>query len=312
MGHHNFVNFVSGSISDLGKQTSCKMAHFACTIFSGYVALIIDSDNDAEIYSPEGKCNYKLRDTPFRARNPVLFYANRRIIACALMSSCWEYNITGNSWQEFTQANFRPEGQPGVVIDNNLYIIDTSKGQVLNLISNTWSPWQMPPKNFGPYHSMVGWKDSIILMGGENNYRGVQIFNVTGKTWTVQNSSNAPMDMSGSSSLLIDEDEILIAGSNAAPGSGSLAAKYNPATNTWVMLEDSEENHSGSQLVKLGSRVFSINGNDRKDVEEFLRKNNSWTAIEKKVEHWYTGYHSAVALPSSLFAHLPQGCEGIL
>ena len=113
-------------------------------MFSDYVSMIIDQDGDAELYSPEGKCNYKLAQTPVGQDNPVFIYANNRIIACGGMASCWEYNIKEDSWFGFTQTTFRSEFQPGVVYDGKLYVIDNTKGHVLDLATNTWSTSPMP------------------------------------------------------------------------------------------------------------------------------------------------------------------------
>ena len=278
-------------------------------MFSESVAMIIDGDGDAELYSPEGKCNYKLAQTPVGQVNPVFVYANNKIIACGAMASCWEYNIKEDSWLSFTQATFLSEHQPGVVHNGKLYVIDTNKGHVLDLASNTWSTWPMPPNKFGWGPSMVDWKDSIILLGGWWNLRKVQTFNITSQTWTVKDSSNVPIEMVLSSSLLLPQDEILIVGA-ARPDFFYSAAKYYPRTDTWVRLEDSKVNHLGSRLVKLGSRIFAIAGHQATTIEEFT--SNTWSQVAVETKNLYKGYHSVLALPASLFAHLPDGCKGVL
>ena len=279
-------------------------------MFLGFVVLIIGRDGDAELYSPEGQCNYQLAQTPVRQTNPVLVYANNRIITCGGQASCWEYNIKEDSWLEFTHASFKIEYQPGVVHGGKLYIIDSSQAQVLDLTSNTWSTWAMPPNKFGQAHWMVGWKDSIILLGGNDYPKSIQIFNITSQTWAVQNSANVPMDLEWSSSLLTTLDEVLIVGSDF-PAYYKSAAKYYPVTDSWVKLQDSQINHWGTRLVKLGSRIFAIDGGDTDTVEEFFATNNTWSLIGVRLIQQFDGHHSVVALPSSLFAHLPGGCHGV-
>ena len=272
--------------------------------------MIIDDDGDAELYSPNGQCNHKLAQTPVRQVNPVLVYANNRIIACGGTASCWEYNIKMDSWLKFTRATFRDDLQPGVVYGNKLYVIDDAKAQVLDLINNTWSTWSLPPNKFGPAHWMVGWKESIILFGGGSNPNGVQTYNTKTNTWTVQNSTNVPIEMQWSSTLLISRDEILVGGSGR-PCCYHLAAKYYPQTGSWQKLQDSQISHSGTRLVKLGSRIFAVSGRYSDTVEEFFATNNTWSLIGVKPINAIGGYHSVVALPAALFAHLPGGCQGI-
>ena len=241
-----------------------------------------------------------------------MVYANNRIITCGGQASCWEYNIKEDSWLNFTQATFSSEYQTGVVVhDGKLYVIDTMKAQVWDLVNKSWSTWPMPSKKFGIGHIMVGWKDSIILIGGLKNMRGVQIFNITSQTWAVKNSANVPMDIVWSSSLLISHDEVLFVGSDSS-GYYKSAAKYYPVTDSWLKLPDTRESHRGSRLVQVGARIFVIYGYETDTVEEFFRANNTLSRIQIKPINSYKGYHSVVALPSKLFAHLPGGCKGIL
>jgi hypothetical protein len=272
--------------------------------------MVIDNDGDAEIYSPTGECNYKLATTPIRKNNPVLIFVNNRIVACAGQQNCWKYHIQNDTWVNFTQAPFRAEYQPGVVYQNKLYVIDTSNAHVMDLENGNWSSWPMPPNKFGSAHFLVGWRDSIILFGGHNNKRGVQVYDIRNQTWKVQNSSNVPMDITWMSCLLVKQDQVLLSGSDSG-GFYNSAAKYNPRADTWNKLADSGLSHRGSRLVKLGRRVFSLGGYDIDFVEELNLANNTWTNIETKLINNYKGYHSALALPSWLFAHLPGGCKGV-
>ena len=272
--------------------------------------MIIDNDGDAELYSPNGQCNYKLAQTPVRQYNPVLVYANNRIIACGAEASCWEYNIKKDSWVTFTQATFKSENRHGVVHGNKLYVIDTTKAQVLDLGSNTWSTWPMPPNIFDTAPWLVGWKESIILFGGYNNPKGVQTYNTKTNTWTVQNSTNIPMETRLSSALLISRNEILVAGSEQSCCQYS-AAKYSPQTDSWLKLQDSQINHKATRLVKLGSRIFAIYGYATQTVEEFFAANSTWSLVGVKPINFYNGYHSVVAVPAALFVRLPGGCQGV-
>ena len=277
----------------------------------GYVALIIDSDGEAELYSPEGQCNYKLAPAPVSQVNPVFVFASNKIVPCGGEASCWEYNLKNDSWLKFTQATYKTEDQPGVVHDGKLYIIvDSYQAHVLDIMSNTWSMWPMPPNKFGNAHWMVGWKDSIILLGGDSYPRSAQIFNITSQTWTAESTRNVQMDLAWSSSLVLGQDEILVVGSSY-PSFSHSATRYYPQTDAWLKLPETQVNHLGSRLVKLGSRIFAIDGYETDTVEEFFAANNTWSLIGIKPINSYQGHQSLVSLPAALFAHLPGGCKGV-
>jgi hypothetical protein len=201
-----------------------------------------------EVYSPTGNCNHRLAEFPVTIDNPVLVYVDGMIIACAGLLSCWEYNAKEDYWSNIAEAPFSPNYQPGVVFQEKVYVIDEASPQVLDSSSKTWSSWPSPPYKSGIAPSVVGWKDSIILLGGGSNPRGVQIFNVSEQTWTVMDSSQVPMNIDWSSALVLSDGHVLIVGSES---SGYLysAAFYNPTDNSWVQLEDSVTNHQGTRMV---------------------------------------------------------------
>ena len=187
--------------------------------------------------------------------------------------------------------------------------MDQKNSQVLDLVSNIWSKWH-EPFGFSPsYFSLITWKDCLIYMAGFE----ARTFNVTTQAWDSQTSRNAPIQMFWSSALLSDEDEVLVVGSSFEPYQQHSAAKYYPKTKSWVKLQDSKVNHYGSRLTKLGKRIFAIGGmNNPALIEEFVSVSNTWSSVGVKPIHRYRCFHSVVALPASLFAHLPQGCKGVL
>jgi len=246
-----------------------------------------------EIYSPTGQCNYKLSPAPIYSLYSIPAYSNNRIISCTTSSGCWEYNINSDSWKEFTKSSYNSFARSGVVYDNKLYIASNYDTEVLDLATNTWSKLQKPSHCSFGFSSMTVWKDSIVTMGGEDCEKTAQTFNLTTKSWDTQYSENAPVVMDWSS-----------------------AAKYYPKTRSWVRLLDSLNSHYASRLVKLGSRIFAIGGlhdgkYEGKSVDEFTQTSNTWTAIGVEPLNFYTGDLTVVAVPASLFAHLPNGCIGV-
>ena len=280
---------------------------------SGFVSLAVGKSKtmSVEVYSPTGKCNHKLGEFPVICSNPVLVEADSKIIGCCGGQSCWEYNPTKDRWSVVVAtAPFATNSQPGVVYEGKVYVMDESKPQVLDPSSNTWSSWPSPPKKPGYNPWMVGRKDTIILIGGSSNLRGIQIFNVTAQTWTVKDSSKVPMDIQWSSSLTLANGNVLVVGSNH-PSYYYSAAIYNPAVETWKKLEKTTTNRYGNRVVQLGGRVFAIDGFKTDLVEEFLLETETWKPVNVELLIKRDGLHSLLALPARLFSHLPGGCQGV-
>jgi hypothetical protein len=232
------------------------------------------------------------------------------IIACSGGQSCWEYSVKQDSWSVIATALFTHNFQPGVVYQEKVYIIDEASPQVFYPSSRTWSSWPSPPKKSGKAPWIVGWEDCIILLGGESNLRGVQIFNITEQTWTVMNSFQVPMDLGWSSSLTLANGKVFFVGT-AVSGYHYSAAFYNPADNSWTELEKTVTNHYGTRLVQLGTRIFAIDGYETDLVEEFFLETITWQTANVELLVKRDGYHSVLALPARLFSHLPGGCQGI-
>jgi len=281
-----------------------------CHTGAGYVAFII-SEGRAEIYSPNGWCNYRLAEPPIETEAPVLAFANNRIIACEGMKSCWEYNSQNDEWRNLIRAPYEAMFQPGVVLKNKLYVIDESNVHALDLINNVWSTGPKPPVDSGNASWTVAWKDSIILLGGNSNFKGVQMYNVKSQTWAVRSSANVPFEMNLSPSLLTGPNQVLVAGSERQKYRHSTAT-YNPQTDSWLSLPNFKEDLLGTRLVQLGSRIFAIDGAYTDNVVEFSEATSTWSLVGVRPLNKYQGYHSVVAVPASLFAHYRGGCRGVL
>ncbi len=267
-------------------------------------------DNTVEVYSPTGTCNYQLTPFPIVCQNPVLVFVDEMIIACSGGKSCWQYNAKEDSWLVIATAPFTHNQQPGVVYKGKVYVMDESSPQVFDPSSRTWASWPSPPNKSGDAPWMVGWKDCIILTGGQSNPRGVQIFNITEQTWTAMDSSQVPMDLWWSSSLTLSTGNVFIVGS-AVSVSFNSAALYNPADNSWTELDKTATRRYGTRLVQLGNRIFAVDGTLTDLIEEFLLKTNNWKPVDVELLIKRDGQHSVLGLPARLFSHLPGGCQGV-
>jgi hypothetical protein len=163
----------------------------------------------------------------------------------------------------------------GVVYDRNIYIVDDSNPEVFNPSTSDWLTWPAPPNKSGNGPCLLAWKDSILLLGGELNRRGVQQFNLSTKTWKILDSSNLSMAIYFSGCVVLPTEDILIVGSEIDPYRSS-AALYNVSSNTWTQLDETNHPRDGTSLVTLGSRVFVVDGWSSYTVEEFDFVDNTW------------------------------------
>jgi hypothetical protein len=183
--------------------------------------------------------------------------------------------------------------------------------EIFDTYNVNWSPWLTTGlKDSGNHQCLLAWKETILLIGGSLNKRGVQSFRLSSQTWTELDVSSAPMDVYFSGCAVLPDQTILVAGgSSAFPQS---AALYNVNENTWMSVGELNFPRSGSSLVMLGSRIFAIGGSlrYRTSVEEFKSEYNRWGPVDQGLI-WPRSHHSAIAVPAYMFTHLDSGCKGI-
>ena len=71
----------------------------------------------------------------------------------------------------------------------------------------------------------------------------------------------------------------------------------------------------GANLVTLENRIFVFGGMNEESidtdiVEEYHEDTDSWSTVVGKISRPKRHMHG-VAVPASLFSHLPGGCKGI-
>ena len=154
------------------------------------------------------------------------------------------------------------------------------------------------------------WQHSILLFGGSDDPRGVYIFDHASTTWSAVNTSQLTMDLWFSSCIKLQNDLVLISGSNQPPYTNSVVS-FDPKAETWTELESTIQDKRDTRLVELGSRIFAIEGYTTDDVEEYVLLTDTWKPVDVKLLARRNGWHSLLALPADMFSHLPGGCEGV-
>jgi hypothetical protein len=189
-----------------------------------------------------------------------------------------------------------------------VYLSDSENPEVFDPIDKSWSQWPLPLKISGNEQCSLTWKDSFLLIGGQNNRRGVQSFNHSTQIWTQLDDSSAPLDVWGSGCAVLSNQNVLVLGSANGTFYNSTAL-YNVEENKWTSLENTNNIRFATSLVSLSNRVFAIGGLTDV-VEEFNSEDNTWIPVDAKpmISRYF---HSTISVPAHLFAHMEGGCVGI-
>ena len=231
------------------------------------------------------------------------------------MSFCWKYLPEQSFWKILTNTSNYSHYQPGVAYQGRVYLFnDPDLGQLYDPVSNIWSTWPLPLIQAGSSPCMLIWRDSVLLLGGSLNLKGVQMFNFTTQNWSVYPNTNELIGMVRSSCLVLEDDAILIVGTDISPN--NFSALYNPITNSWSSISWPSWSSSsfllgnsyGTRLTKLGNRTFAIAS---KVVSEFFLSNQTWLQMEINLINYAGGHQSVLDLSAEIFDFLPDGCEGV-
>jgi hypothetical protein len=269
--------------------------------------------SQVELFSPNGNCQHELATIDVAQTEPFLAYIDEKIISCGGHSKreCYVYNIAEDSWSVFSTASYTHNYEPAATYNNKLYIADDTYPEVFDPVETTWSSWPTTPKELGEGPCMVAWHEDFLLIGGRKSDNGVQRYSHATQTWSIVESSSAPMIVDFSGCIVLPTDEILVVGAEDPDIAGISAALYNATANSWTKLADTQWNHHGVSLVRLGQRVFALGSRDQNIVEEFHYNNNTWTTLDAGLIVHRTGHQGVLSLPAHLFQHLPGGCVGV-
>ena len=224
---------------------------------------------------------------------------------------CWVFDVNENSWSLYSSAIYYYGDEIGTEHSNKIFITgDSSYPEIFDPITNEWSTWPKPNSLHYWHSCLLAWQDSLILLGGQNSSRTVEMYQISSQTWKSLNF-DAPMEIYTSGCAVLPNKEIIVLGS-INQDNWKTAVIYNVLENIWVQAEDSFHDKYSCPLVVLGSRVFAVGGlGNGKTVEEFIYSTKSWVTVEATVlvGRWF---HSMISIPAELFSHLPGGCTGVM
>jgi N-acetylneuraminic acid mutarotase len=146
------------------------------------------------------------------------------------------------------------------------------------------------------------------MIGGYTNPKSVQSYNTNSQQWTII-SSSVPMNVENSACIVLPNEDVLVVGSENFEDFNS-AAIYNVANNVWTKLDRTTYLREGTDLVRLGNRIFVLGGLSD-NIEEFHQEDNSWTLVSQKLIIPRI-QHNSMSLPAETFPDISGGCQGVV
>jgi hypothetical protein len=155
---------------------------------------------------------------------------------------------------------------------------------------------------------LLTWRDTFLMIGGHTNPKSVQSYNTNSQEWTIITSS-VPMNVENTACIVLPNEDVLVVGSDDIVELNSTAI-YNVANNVWTKLADTTYFRGGTDLVRLGNRIFALGGLSD-NIEEFHQEDNSWTLVSQKLII-PRSQHNSMSLPAETFSDISGGCQGIV
>ena len=304
----------------------------ALFVDAGDVAFLVggwngtSSTSSVFLYTPEGLCNYQLSSLPLATHTSAVAVLNGVITLCnGVMPDtkrCWKYIINTNEWTEIAPTPSHHPRQPAAAYNNKMYYLNTNVfgiSEVFDPVKNTWNYWRSPPVDHGLHACMINWRDSMIVIGGTSNFKGVQLYNITTDTWKTLGTN--PLGERGGHSCIQmpqSKDKYLIVGKSTYGEKD--AAIYDANTNTWKKIADTNNARLFSSAAVLGNRMFVIGGAASPNVmldtvEEYLIDKDVWEVKALRIP--IAEANSAfLSLPATWFDSknlakpLANGCQG--
>ena len=273
------------------------------------MALIVGGEgrNQVELFSGNSQLNCgKLASLPTgQVRNPVLAFLSGKIVSCD-SDTCWNLNVEENKWKSISEIpNQEQIGfSVGQVYKNKLYLVQGKQFLVFDQETGNWTSLRGPSEDPDEGGCAVTWKDTFLLFGGRSNPRSVQKFDHVTQKWGKLDAS-APIDIVYSGCTVLDEQSVLITGSENFLFRKS-SAVFEILSNTWKLTDITAHDRFGTSLISINGRVFAAGGGNPEKpevIEEFHPEKSSWTETGLRLST-SRRLHSAVKVPFNLFAHL--------
>jgi predicted heme/steroid binding protein len=192
------------------------------------------------------------------------------------------YDPAANSWTILANqipSNRRRGAAGAVVYNNKIYIV----GGITNGHTDGWVNWmdEFDPANLtwkvlpdAPHqrdHLQAGViNDKIYIAGGRRSAypntinlteASVDVFSFSNQQWsTLPAAANIPTPRAGTATLVLNNELIVIAGESGNNGYHRQVEAFNPQTNTWRSLAQTNEGRNGPGGIAYNGKLYIVAG----------------------------------------------------
>jgi len=194
-----------------------------------------------------------------QVKNPVLAFLSGKILSCD-SDTCWNLNVEENKWKSFSEIpnQERTGFSVGQVYNDKLYLNQGKQFFVFDPETVNWTSLRGPPVDPGEGGCAVTWKDTFLLFGGRSNPRSVQKFDHVTQQWEKLDTS-APIDIIYSGCTVLDENSVLITGSESFLFRKS-STIFEIVSNKWMLTDITVHERLGTSLIAIGDRILATGG----------------------------------------------------
>ena len=278
-----------------------------------------------ELYSPNGGCSHNLASLPLSLDRLGFFYFGKDILICGGYDAsvitanvnCWRYDVPTDTWNlHSTVVNAHHGNTPYLAYKEKAYCLDWWNGEVYDNSTKVWKIDVTAPIDIGNGECSVSYKDSFFIFGGQSNTKMVQKYNLTTKQWTFPFTLNNGIYYSSCLLLPNSNGKVIFLAVETQASTTQTAAIVDLETNQQTSIATPTNLRAlGSNLVALGSRIFSINGqagtSNVATVEEYHPEVDTWSAVAAPL-FYARNRAGALSVPASWFKKLPGGCRGAI
>jgi predicted heme/steroid binding protein len=192
------------------------------------------------------------------------------------------YDPAANSWTILANqipSNRRRGAAGAVVYNNKIYIV----GGITNGHTDGWVSWvdEFDPANItwkilpdAPHQrdhlQAVVMNDKIYIAGGRRSAypntinlteASVDVYSLGNQQWsTLPAAANIPTPRAGTATLVLNNEIIVVAGESGNNGYHRQVEAFNPQTNTWRSLAQTNEGRNGPGGVAYNGKLYIVGG----------------------------------------------------
>jgi hypothetical protein len=238
-----------------------------------------------------------------------MFFKNQ-VLGCGgiITIQCYLYTVANNTWNTYPTGAHQYGNMKSIVYRNKFYFFHATNPVIFDPEIVAWYTWPQVPL-YSEFSCTVVYKNTLLRIGGMyETFRTIFQYNgFDNFSWVQLNTSNAPMDMRGSTCGVLPNDNILIIGSSLYSYHFNIFSIYNVASNTWALFGPQSYASVNSHIFSFGQQAFIVLD---KAVYEFDYKNINFTLRPFSFFQNRGNAHCSIYVPSGMLNSLPRGCKG--